>query len=335
MKFGFRQLAGYVLITALTFMVSCGERSVYANSEVADLLNQVQNAPSLTVHSGVRKVDSFYNLSGKDETVSYREEVITDGEGHFTINPIEVLSGASVDNQTFRFLLKSREGFNWRYRDFLVRDLPTFLDNYKLRSWGRSVLVAGRDCYELDVIRKDGSSRWEVAMDAATGIVLSYYEYDGQDRLYSSMVYESVDFDPDLTGVTFHQANNIELDLKGAQDPVSILGFDPLLPKLLPDSAFRFVSATALDNGNGGVWAKLEYTDGVQTILYLDCGLALPLLSVPAGVFAPAQNMEEKLQLFRAGPVTVLQGSIFGHEIIAVGKVPQLDLQLLVESAIQ
>lgn len=316
-------------------MGSCGDRSVQANSEVADLLHQVQNAPSLTVHRGVRKVDSFYNLSGKDDTVSYLEEVITDGRGQFTINPLQVMSGASVDDQTFQFLLKSREGFNWRYRDFLVRDLTTFLDNYKLRSWGRSVTVAGRDCYQLDVTRKDGSSRWEVAMDVATGIVLSYYEYDGQDRLYSSMVYESVDFDPDLTGVTFHQASSVELDLKSAHDPAAVLGFDPLIPKLLPDSAFRFVSATALDDGNGGVWAKLEYTDGVQTILYLDCGLALPIVSVPGGVFGPAQQMEEKLQLFRAGPVTVLQGSMFGHEIIAVGKVPQLDLQLLVESAIQ
>ncbi|MFT4709075.1 MAG: negative regulator of sigma E activity [Planctomycetota bacterium] len=323
------------MISAVGFMGSCGLQGAGVTAEVSDLLQQIQNAPSQTIHRGTRKVESFYNHSGKDDTVSYREEVITDGLGQFTINPLEVLSSSNVDSQTFQFLLKSREGFNGRYRDFLVRDLLTFLDNYELRSWGRQLTVAGRDCYLLDVTRKDGSSSWEVAMDIATGIVLSYHEYDGQGRLYSSMVYESVDFNPDLTGVTFHQGSNIELDLMGAQDPVVLLGFDPLIPKLLPDSAFRFVSATGLDDGNGGIWAKLEYTDGVQTILYLDCGLALPALAVPVGVFSPAQGMEEKLQLFRSGPVTVLQGSMFGHEIIAVGKVPQLDLQLLVESAIQ
>ena len=335
MKFTLRQLAGSVLISTLGLVGSCGDQGAGVNAEAIDLLYQVQHAPSLTAHQGVRKLESFYNLSGKDDTVSYREEVITDGLGQFTINPIEVISGASVDPQTFQFLLKAREGFNWSYRDFLVRDLDTFIDNYKLRSWGRTITVAGRDCYELDVTRKDGSSRWEVAMDIATGIVLSYREYDGQDRIYSSMVYESVNFNPDLTGVTFHQKSNVELDVMGAQNPAALLGFDPLIPKLLPDSAFRFVGATGLDDGNGGIWAKLEYTDGVQTILYLDCGLALTPLQGPTGVLAPAQHMEEKLQMFRAGPVTVLQGSMFGHEIIAVGKVPQLDLQLLVESAVQ
>lgn len=337
MKLSIRRALGAMTLSALGLLGGCGTQVLGSASQGTDILVQVQEAPSTTKHQGVRRVESFYNLSGKSDAVSYREKITTDGQGNFSTRPLEVISGATVPDDEFLYLQKAREGFNWRYRDFLVRDLASFLENYKLQSWGKSVAIAGRTCIELEIARKDGSSRWEVAMDVETGLVLSYKEYDRNEHLYSSMVYESVDFAPDVSGVTFHQLGNNELSLAGAVDPTALLGFAPLTPKLLPNSGFHFLAAYRIQDQDGKVWAKLEYTDGVQTVLFLDSGFDPKKTSQAAAGASPSSQggaTPERLQMFRVGPVTVLQGQVLGHGIIAVGKVPQLDLQILVESAL-
>mgnify|MGYP002628454477 CR=1 FL=1 len=328
---------GIFAICAFAILAACSSQVLGGAGQGIDVLTQVQKAPSNTAHEGVRRVDSFYNLDGKSDAVSFRELITTDGKGNFSTRPLEVISGATVPNDEFLYLQKAREGFNWRYRDFLVRDLASFLENYKLKSWGKSIVVAGRTCLELDILRKDGSSHWVVGMDFTTGLVLSYREYDGEEHLTSKMVYESVDFAPSLTGVTFHKLGNAELALQGAPNPEVLLGFTPLTPKLLPNSGFHFLAAYRIQDPNGKVWAKMEYTDGVQTVLFLDSGFEVSPKSIATGgsLSSPhAAELPEKLQMYRVGPVTVLQGDILGHGVIAVGKVPQLDLQILVESAL-
>ncbi|MFT5059131.1 MAG: hypothetical protein ACI89E_001913 [Planctomycetota bacterium] len=338
MSFSIRRVAGVLALAAFAQLSGCSSHLLGSAGSGTTVLAQVQEAPSVTAHRGVRIFESFYNLSGKDENLSYREQIVTDGQGNFTTRPLEVFSGATLPDQEFLFLLKSREGFNWRYRDFLIRDLGAFLKNYKLTSFGKIVTVAGRECLELDIVRKDGSARWIVSMDTFTGLVLKYEEYDAAGRLFSRMKYESANFAPDLSGTVFHTLSNKELDLTGSPDPVALLGFDPLVPKLLPGSGLQFVAAYRVTDANGINYAKYEYTDGVQTVLFLDSGDQGGVKkSAPSGSSNPGGSNSyppEKLGMFNDGPFTIMTGRALGREVIAVGKVPQRDLQFLLESAL-
>ena len=181
----------------------CGtSTSLVGSSENADLITQIQEAPYLVAHSGIRRLESNYTLDGNSSHLVYREEVWTDGQAGFAINPLGAVSGSTLAQGDFQLLQKVREGFHFRYRDFLVRDLAAFLVNYELTSLGDIVQVAGRNCLELSIRRKDASLSFDLAMDVETGLVLRYDEYDAQGLLYTSMVYESFDSTPDLTGIT-------------------------------------------------------------------------------------------------------------------------------------
>lgn len=312
-------------------------------AQVAGLIHQIQNAPELVQHSGVRRVESYYTFNDVLQPEIYREEVIADGQGNFRINPIAQVQGGIASSTEFKALHFARMGFHWRYRDFLVRDLAAFVNNYTLTSYGQIETIAGRTCHQVRVERKDLSASYEVALDTATGLVLRYRQYDEHGALYSLMEYETYNPTPDLTGVEFHQPRNGERPLIDVAD----LGFTPVTPKILADSAYTFLEGTIVNHPlTGDKVAKLTFTDGVETIFFLDLG---PSLGVPAPAPTPSgkaatslagMNSQESLyqmdvlRLFHEGPLSVMWGHIGGHSLVALGKTPHLGLQMMLESAV-
>ena len=195
------------MVASSALLLGCGASSTLGAAEM-DLIGQVQNAPDLVRHSGVRRVESYYNLDGASDSLIYRELIQTSGLGRFAITPLGAVQGGLTSSVAFTALQRARAGFHQRYRDFLVRDLAAFLSNYQLKSQGVIVSIAGRDCLQVEVARQDGSASYEVALDVQTGLVLRYREFDLSGALYSMMEYESYDANPDLTGVVFHQESN-------------------------------------------------------------------------------------------------------------------------------
>jgi hypothetical protein len=312
-------------------------------AQVAGLIHQIQNAPNLVAHSGVRRVESYYTFNDILQPEIYREEVIADGHGQFRINPITQVQGNIATPTEFKALHFARMGFHWRYRDFLVRDLGAFGNNYTLTAYGQIETIAGRTCHQVRVERKDLSAAYEVALDTATGLVLRYRQYDERGALYSLMEYETYNPTPDLTGVEFHKPRNGEVPLVNVAD----LGFTPVTPKILADSAYTFLEGTIVNHPlTGEKVAKLTFTDGVETIFFLDLG---PSKGVPAPATTPSakaqtslagMNSQEALfkmdvlRLFHEGPLSVMWGHIGGHSLVALGKTPHSGLQMMLESAV-
>lgn len=336
-------LAGLVVGGAVA--AGCGSQATLASSsQGVDLITQIQQAPLLEAHGGVRLLESHYQLDGGSDRLVYRERVVTDGQGSFAITPLGVVSGGTLPQADFQLLQKAREGFHFRYRDFLVRDLAAFLTNYELETVGQLVQVAGRDCLELSIRRKDQTLSFDLAMDVATGLVLRYHEYDAHGQLYTSMVYESFDPTPDLVGVTFHTPGNQEQQLDLSQPVLPQLGFQPYVPKLPPGTGYTFVDASRVVDVHGQTWAKLTYTDGVETLFFLDGGPTQaqqgelgdkqPGAQTAGATSAGGTSMSDRLQLFHEGPLTVAWGEVMAHRMIAVGKIDRSSMVTLIESAL-
>ena len=333
------------LLLVVALATGCSTSTQIGAPELG-LLNQVQSASSTVRHGGTRRIESYYLLDGTGDPLIYREEYQADGLGHFAITPLGAVQGGPQNPSEFIALQMARAGFNQRYRDFRIRDLAAFLANYKLTSASKIVQVAGRDCLELHIARKDGSTLYEVALDVETGLVLRYREFDATGQLYSMMEYETYDANPDQSGVVFHSQVNQEQPLASSVE----LGFVPLIPKLLPDSAFTFLEATrVVEPSSGARFAKLSFTDGVETVFFLDGGpdlkghaKAAPTTSPPVGGGPHIAGVTpghggwpmDEVRAWHEGPLTVIWGDVAGHSIYVVGKATQAELIDMLESAL-
>ena len=172
--------------------------------------------------------------------------------------------------------------------------------------------------------------------------MLRYREYDETGALFSMMEYESYDANPDFTGVSFHQPSNGEVPLVDLAD----LGFEPVTPKYIADSAFAFVEATIVNHPlTSDKVAKLTFTDGVETIFFLDMG-PVQGASAPAPIPVPKKGQGglhdqgvythemDVMRQFNEGPLTVMWGQIGGHSIVVLGKASTEGLQMMLESAL-
>lgn len=333
-----------LLAGLLALVPACTGSTLPTEAEVATIAHQIQNAPSLVAHSGVRRIESYYTLGGTVQPEVYREEVFTDGAGNFEIVPLEMVHGNLPTQDAFKSIQDLRTGFNWRYRDFLVRDLEAFFKNYTLESYGEVVTIAGRVCHQVRVARKNGMASYEVALDTATGLALRVMEYDSAGVLYTKMEYETYVANPDLSGVTFHQPTNGEVVI----DSLDGLDFTPVIPKFMPDQAFVFVEAsTVIDPSTQKEVLKLTFTDGIESIFFLDFG---PLPKV-VDASSPTQTVQgtgfkgktddakvsgdlPSVRQFSEGPLSVLEGRLGGHKIVTLGKVSFTRLLMMAESAI-
>lgn len=277
-------------------------------------------------HEGVRLVEVFEHEGDAVERIAYRERIATDGEGRFSIRFLEAVTALPPDTASFALQHYQREGLNYRYRDFAIRDDALFRRNYSMERREGTVEIAGRPCTEYDVRSASGSG-YTVAVDDGTGIALRYTERDAEGRVVAAMRYETFASRPD-PGTAYHRswvdeqpltwndASQRELDRSGA-----------LRPRLAP-RGYELHEASTVTDTSGERWLKLEYTDGVECAFFL---CALP--DADRAAVASRTGADEAV-VFRMGVATVVQANLRGRQLVAVGKVGERELLDLLESAL-
>jgi len=321
---------------------SCGTEGVGGSIEpltsVVNALHQIQNAPTLVAHEGVRRVEFHGEHEGVPQDLVVLESCATDGQGGFELRLLQASGEPHVNFSSMELFHARNQAFFFRYRDFLIRDLDLLLQNYQVRTLPQIVQVAGRDCVQMELERLVGDerTRWSVASDFATGLVLRCRETDGQGALRYAMEYLTVDFAPDLAGAQLQQVGDDELVVADAAALQAAVGFEPYEPKLLP-AGYQLRTLRSLRESDGSKWANFVYGDGIDSLFFLHGGPGSAVLHVGGGTLQQEQALHESpysMLVYRTGAWTVVQGSWNGQRVLAVGKASDDELLALVESAL-
>ncbi len=286
--------------------------------ETRALYQSSATAPLEVAHAGVRRLHLFERGEETTRHLAYRELVVTDGLGNFTLEPFEVLTDLEARPEEFLRRQKLHEGFHFRYRDFAIRDLRLFRKNYELVPLGEGLALAGRAAWPYRIEpREAGRNAFEVALDAQTGIVLRYVELDADGLPLLGMEYESFSLNPPIEQVAFHRATAQETVAR----PERIRS--ALRPRLLPRGFEELGEPGEVESPTGGAsWLKRVYGDGLQSVFFL----SRP--APPSGQPGPDQVLVGKV-----GNVNTVHAFLGDHEMIAVGKLATTELLSLVDSA--
>lgn len=284
---------------------------------------------------GERRITTRTEFDGVAFDLVYRERVVSDGQGRFSIEPLEVIEPANMapdDMQWFLITQKEREVFFYRYRDFGIDDMETFLVNYEVFSVGEATIF-GRQAIELDVRRHDDPQRsYRIAVDTPTGIVLRSREYALDGTLVYSMEFESLTMNPILAGqdLIAHKFQHTALDPDApAASTRQTLGFTLMRPSLLPQG-YQLREAMRLDPAHPSLvdedpWARIVYSDGVERVFFMHQPYQ------PDGHF----NRPDRLRHLTVGEWTIVEGQVGSQRIACLGKVSADELLLLVQSALE
>jgi hypothetical protein len=252
---------------------------------------------------------------------------------------LQVSGDLGTDPQSYIQLQNACAGFVFEYRDFNIRSVPLLLLNYQLQADPVHVTVAGRDCLELRVLRLVGEAdTFVVDIDKQTGLVLASHHYGPNGTLLARVVFQTIEYDPDLSGVALSSPVDHEL-LDLAHAPETKLGFVPFQPKQIPPG-FQFSRALALNESAEKKWACLEYVDGVECLFFLHGGAVKPIPGPsPAGTGTGTGQWatlvdSDSMLVYHLGPWTVAQGLWQGQRVIALGRLPQEPLLQMIESAL-
>ena len=275
-------------------------------------------------HRGMRRIRASYSVAGTPHSIEYVEEVSVDGTGQYSIVPIDIVQSV-VPPLEFRLLQRGREGFSHRYRDFRIRDLKRVLSSYTVLGYGQPTSFLGRDAWRIGLVRQGKGNSYDLTVDIETGLLLACYERDTEGNEICSMVYETLDLDPDLLGVQWHVPNNAEqlVDLADPDSVEATLGFTPLVPTKAP-AGYGFVEAARVVDPFGRAWMKATYTDGVETAFFLHAG--------PTKVLTGAQLAPESGAYMHIGPFIALYAKKGGEELLVFGKLSTDELMVLVDS---
>lgn len=282
------------------------------------ILEGIPDAPWTVLYRGTRVVEANYTVAGAPFELVYREEVAADGQGEFTIVPQDVLVPTLADEPLFLLVQEARQGFFYRYRDFQIRDLNLFLENYTATDLGTQASIAGRTCEQFRIQRlSDATCYYEIAVDVANSLILQYEEFSLTGELLVRMKYESIDLAPDLSDLTLQGElfPTSPLDLLG--DPSADLGFTLHQPQL-PPTGFVLKSAERLDNG-ADAWAKLVYGDGAERVIFMHAARESGMQSTDAQDVGVVDR-------YTVGPWTVVTGRIDRTPVMLMGKVPEAEL---------
>lgn len=296
--------------------------------------------PRLAVaHLGLRRLE-FPDVVGPGR--SFRERIATDGLGNYSVEPVDAAGSSGAEWDGFELLLRGREGFHFRYRDFLVRDPRLFARNWRTTDQQRTVQVAGRSCALYRVERSEGLPiAFELSIDAGTGLVLASREFDADGRLVATMTYESIRFDLDPATVVWHVPANEEVVLDPAHDDLAaVLGAQPLRPRLLPPG-YGPLEVSTVGDGKGARWLLLTYSDGIEPLFFFQAlertgGAGASTLGAPHAEahVGGAQRTASSVVVFEVGAATAIQGTVDGFELMVIGKAPQAELLDLIESSL-
>jgi hypothetical protein len=291
----------------------------------ADLLTRLADSV-LTPHHGVRRVEI---REGADSpfTLIYREELSVDEEGRFAIDPVEVVQPQMSPSKRELFLLmqKTREGFFYRYRDFRIRDLARFLEQYTVTESQSPVFVVNRECVELE-IRRIGAQgeRRVICVDPATGLCLKVQEFNAEGLEVGLYEYESLNLSPTFAS-----------ELSGgptAWAPIAggELSSQVLSPLWIPEGyALRATEQTV--DAMGNQWARHRFTDGTEPLFLMhDIN---PANAVPQN--RVTGNALTRVWVHKVGAWTVVEGIAGDTHLVVLGKRPEADLIAVLGSIVR
>ncbi len=256
----------------------------------------------------------------------YREDVASDGQGRFAIEPLEML-GAHPDGEFFLMLRSSQQVFDYRYRDFRVLDSALFQSSYTFTIASAATQVIGRDCIHLTVHRAAPflGGHYEVDVDAETFLVLQWKEFGVAGNLLAHVEFESLDLTPDLVGLDLISGYLTSTELDIHTNLTAAAGFEVLTPAL-PPTGFTLAEATLLEQDSGEVWIRQLFTDGLERA-WLVHG---PQHAASASGTSAA---DDRLHVYTAGAWTVVAGSLDGYEVMATGRVRKAQLMDMIDSS--
>lgn len=307
---------------------------------------RLAEAPETIAHHGLRRVRQTFEVAGSPREVEYVESVVADGRGGFAVAIEDVIVPvlSPQEEQVFVALQENRQQFLFESRDFRIRSLALFREEYGMRELG-DVEVAGRTCVRLEVKRREGARRtYELAVDPRTGLVLSSEERSLDGRPLSSSAFETFELGTPAQDAPrmFEQPFGRRVIDDGASTSEQI-GFPPLQPTLIPEG-YRLAETDFLpvtyEDGSVRNWLRFVYEDGVERLYFLhspepdalphDLGLAMGPQVV---TIAPAFR-DDHVKVAEIGPWKVVDGAVRGQGVVALGKVSEQELLQLVQSAL-
>ena len=295
--------------------------------------------PIDVAHTATRLVSTLDPLAAgaPNGQVQFYETITSDGTGRFALEADSAYDDSIPPASTwdsFKSLQDLRQSFSVRYRDFEVRDPAVFQTVWRYRELGTRVQIAGRDCRRVDVTHKQDGRGFELAVDEETNLILDQRELDAQGNLLQQITVQSIDLDPDLTNVVWHDPHPttqfaLDADLDGA------VGFDVEVPSN-PPAGYALseieLSDSSVDGDALGPWLKMTFTNGVEPLFYL--------VSVPAGLTAPGSTgrtpgqaaSTDKFFVHSIGRATAGIAELAHGTVIVAGRVSPEELGDLVNS---
>ncbi|MDA1265485.1 MAG: hypothetical protein O2816_10445, partial [Planctomycetota bacterium] len=283
-------------------------------------LDLAADAPWNTVFRGIRLVKLYHEAPGFE----YREEVGADGEGGFNISTLEVLT-AHPNPGVLLALQDLRQTLSYRYRDFVIRDLALFQQNYAIAIIDAQRSVAGIPTVQLRIDRmQDAHSAYLVDFDPTTGLVLAYQEYDLVGNLVADVAFESFTYDADLTGLNMvsylYETTPVSMNSGQLQ---SAFKFDPLIPSYLPQGY------SLLDSMD-----KQVAEDGTRAKVYMTDGLEMLILSSMRPTIGPKEVTASRMFSSDLGTWRGMLGEVNGIPVLIAGKVDLSEQSLVLQSAL-
>lgn len=289
------------------------------------------------LHAGNRLV-SMLDPSGSGEIVQFLESFASDGQGLFALDPLGPASPTvpPADRWAeFSLVQRLRTSLNARYRDFAVRDLVQIRAEWSVLDLGTTVTVAGRSCRRVDVEHLRSGRRYELAIDLEVNLVLDQRELDAGGFVLSQVTYQTLDLDPDLSGVAWY-VPHVQTAYSAETDFLTELGADVVIPTN-PPAGYRLLSIDRVDASNkgdtSGPWLRVVYTNGVDPLFYV-----LNLSEAVTWTEGGRSNGQERrasgndLRVLPMGDKAAVETNLPHGTVMAVGRVSVEELGDLVLS---
>lgn|GEM_PF-1134035 len=302
----------------------------YSSGGPPSYFAQGPNAPFKTAYRGTRLVELYYDAQAP---VVYREDVGANGKNKFSVETLDVLVTSKPDTALFILMQDMRQTQIYRHRDFRIRDLGLFLSNYDFLVIPNSTNVAGVACDRVQVqARTAALSRFEVDIDPMTGLVMAWEEYDlSAGTLLARVAFETYTPYGDLSDMVLvdhvFQTTSYAVQSEGFEQA---LGFTPLIPQLQPGAGYQLAPMGEVLAVNDAKWAKLYLTDGMASCVFMHTRQPTPQV----GGSGLAEKKGE-VAVMQVGSWSSLRGTVNGHTVIMAGRVSEMNLATVLDSALR
>ncbi len=269
--------------------------------------------------------------SGGGPLQGYQERFLSDGQGNFRLDlkgfrpgqGQSMVSPTSLQTDTW----ERRQRFLVHYRDLHLGPQRAAMRNYDFFHVPGAFPVAGRAGEKFEARSRRGLGRVEFVVDQQTRMLLQWAFYSPSGELLGRLTVQTIQKNPDLTGVLWSARAVDEAPYRGSIDN-PLLGFSPLKVRYVPDGfALKrrrvLLSSPITDNLLLDV-----FSDGLRTLFVAqqkgDPALLSETYRLGLDGGKPARSLFARESL--VGAVRVFEGDVFGLNVFVVGPVSRDEL---------